>query len=73
MFNLHQNLRYAVRLAIAGAAAAASTVALSQTAAVSTAPASKELEEVIVTGTRIQAHPNDISLAPVATISSADI
>ena len=73
MLNLSQNLRYAVRLAIAGAAAAASTVALSQTAAVSTAPASKELEEVIVTGTRIQAHPNDISLAPVATISSADI
>ena len=72
MFNISLNVRHAVRLAIAGAAAAASTAALSQTAAVSTAPA-KELEEVIVTGTRIQASPNDVSVAPVATISAADI
>ena len=73
MFNLSLNVRHAVRLAITGAAAAASTAALSQTAAVSTAAAGKELEEVIVTGTRIQASPNDISVAPVATLTAADI
>ena len=72
MFNISLNVRHAVRLAITGAAAAASTVALSQTATVSAAPG-KELEEVIVTGTRIQGSPNDVAIAPVATITSADI
>jgi iron complex outermembrane recepter protein len=72
MFNLSLNVRHAVRLAIAGAAAAASTAALAQTAAVSTPPA-KELEEVIVTGTRIQQSPNSVSIAPVASITADDI
>ena len=72
MFNLSLNVRHAVRVAITGAAAVASTAALAQTAATSTAPP-KELEEVIVTGTRIQASPNEISVAPVATISATDI
>ena len=54
MFNLSLNVRHAVRAAITGAAAMASTAALAQTAATSTAPP-KDLEEVIVTGTRIQA------------------
>ncbi len=72
MFNL--NVRDAVRLAIAGAAAAASTAALAQqTTAVSTSVAPKELEEVIVTGTRIQQSPNSVSIAPVATLTSDDI
>ena len=70
MFNISLNVRHAVRLAITGAAAAASTAALSQTAAVK---ADQGLEEVIVTGTRIQASPNDISVAPVATLTAADI
>ncbi len=72
MFNLSLNVRHAVRVAITGAAAVASTAALAQTAAVSTPPA-KELEEVIVTGTRIQGSPNDVSVAPVTTISATDI
>lgn len=72
MFNTSLNVRRAVRLAITGAAAAASTAALSQTAAVS-AGSGKELEEVIVTGTRIQQSPNDISVAPVATLTAAEI
>ena len=72
MFNINLNVRYAVRLAITAAAAAASSAALSQSAAVSTG-AGKELEEVIVTGSRIQASPNDVSVAPVTTISAADI
>ena len=71
MFNLSLNVRHAVRLAIAGAAAA-STAALAQTAPVS-ASADKQLEEVIVTGTRIQQSPNEISVAPVATLSSEQI
>jgi len=71
MFNISPNVRQAVRLALAGAAAAASSAAFAQTAA---APAGgKDLEEVIVTGTRIQASPNDISVAPVATLTAADI
>lgn len=72
MFNTSLNVRHAVRLAITGAAAAASTAAWSQTAAVSTESA-KELEEVIVTGTRISKSPNDVSVAPVATLSAAEI
>jgi iron complex outermembrane receptor protein len=70
MFNISLNVRHAVRLAITGAAAAASTVAISQTAAVKM---DQGLEEVIVTGTRIQASPNDVSVAPVATLTAADI
>ncbi len=72
MFNLSLNVRHAVRLAITGAAAAASTAALAQTAATTTPPA-KELEEVIVTGTRIQQSPNSVSIAPVASITADDI
>jgi iron complex outermembrane recepter protein len=72
MFKFSLKLRYAVRLAIAGAAAAASTAALSQTAAVTTGTG-QELEEIVVTGTRIRVSPNDVSLAPVATITAADI
>ena len=72
MFNISLNVRHAVRIAITGAAAVASSAALSQTAAV-VSGTSKELEEVIVTGTRIAASPNDISVAPVATLTAADI
>jgi outer membrane receptor protein involved in Fe transport len=72
MFNINLNVRHAVRLAITAAAAAASTAAMSQNAA---APSStgKELEEIIVTGSRIAASPNDVSVAPVTTITAGDI
>ena len=77
MLNLSLNVRHAVRLAITGAAAAASTVALAQQAATQSADTSaapaKQLEEVIVTGTRIQQSPNAISMAPVATLTADDI
>src|SRR5579862_6857476 len=76
MFNLSLNVRHAVRLAITGAAAAASTAAFAQQAATTAAtatPPAKELEEVIVTGTRIQQSPNSVSMAPVATITADDI
>jgi len=67
--NINLNVRHAVRFALAAAAAAASSAALAQNAA---APA-KELEEVIVTGSRIAASPNDVSVAPVTTITAGDI
>jgi len=75
MFNSSLNVRHAVRLAIAGAAAAASTAALAQqaTTAASSTAAPKELEEVIVTGTRIQQSPNSVSIAPVASLTADDI
>ena len=73
MFNLSLNVRHAVRLAITGAAAAASTAAFAQQTAAVTNPPAKELEEVIVTGTRIQQSPNSVSMAPVASISAEDI
>ncbi len=72
MFNLNLNVRYAVRLAIAAAAAGVSSAALSQ-GAPATADTGKELEEVIITGSRIAASPNDVAVAPVTTISAADI
>src|SRR4051812_10782343 len=71
MFNLSPNVRRAVHLAITGAAAAASTAAFAQTTT-TTAP-NKDLEEVIVTGTRIQQSPNSVSIAPVASITNDDI
>ena len=69
---MNQNVRHAVRLAITAAAAAASTAALSQGAA-DTTGTGKELEEIVITGTRIQASPNEVSAAPIATITAADI
>jgi iron complex outermembrane recepter protein len=74
MFNLSLNVRHAVRIAITGAAAAAAaSTAVAQTAATTTTAAAPNLEEVIVTGTRIQGKPNDIAIAPVASITSTDI
>jgi len=69
---MNQNVRHAVRLAITAAAAAASSAALSQTAA-DTTGTGKELEEIVITGTRIQASPNEVSVAPIATVTAADI
>jgi outer membrane receptor protein involved in Fe transport len=68
--NINLNVRNAVRLAIAATAAAAGSGALAQNAATG---AAKELEEVIVTGSRIAASPNDVSVAPVTSITAADI
>ena len=72
MVNSNLSVRDAVRRAIAASAAAASTMAFAQNATVK-ADAGKELEEVIVTGSRIAASPNDVSAAPVTSISAADI
>jgi iron complex outermembrane recepter protein len=62
-------LRQAVKLVLATVAATNATYALSQTAPASGTAA----EEVVVTGSRLGQSPNDISIAPVTTITSIDV
>jgi len=73
MTNSSRTLRRAVRFTLAASAmTAASPLALAQTAPVQTAPAATQ-EEVVVTGSRIQQSPNDVSISPVTSVSSVDI
>jgi iron complex outermembrane receptor protein len=68
----NRKLQYAIRAAIAMAGAtAAAPAAFSQTAA-ATEPA-PELQEVVVTGSRIQQNPNDISISPVVSVTALEI
>jgi iron complex outermembrane receptor protein len=71
-------LRHAVRMALLGAGAfAASTIqsplAQAQTAPKAAAETSPELQEVVVTGSRIAVAPNDISISPITTVTSLEI
>jgi iron complex outermembrane recepter protein len=66
-------LQFAVRSALATAAATAVVpVSLSQTAPAA-APAQPTVEEVVVTGSRLQLAPNDVSISPITTVTSLDI
>src|SRR5271170_4140022 len=68
----NRKLQYAIRAAIAMAGAtAAAPAAFSQTAAATTEPV--ELQEVVVTGSRIQQNPNDISISPVVSVTALEI
>jgi outer membrane receptor protein involved in Fe transport len=68
----NRKLQYAVRFALAAAAAsAAAPVAMSQVAA--TPSSTTALEEVVVTGSRLQLAPNDVSISPVTTVTAIDI
>src|SRR5271165_3341618 len=68
----NRKLQYAIRAAIAMAGAtAAAPAAFSQTAAVANEPA--ELQEVVVTGSRIQQNPNDISISPIISVTALEI
>jgi iron complex outermembrane recepter protein len=72
---INRKLQFAVRAALATAAATAAVpVAFSQTvAATTTTPAAAPaLEEVVVTGSRIQS-PNLQSISPITTVSATDI
>jgi outer membrane receptor protein involved in Fe transport len=73
----NRNLRFAIRAALATAAAAATFVptAQSQTASTtaSTAPADTGLAEVVVTGSRLQQSPNDISISPITSVTQVEI
>jgi iron complex outermembrane recepter protein len=69
----NRKLQYAIRAAIAMAGAtAAAPAAYSQTAAATTEPA-PELQEVIVTGSRIQQNPNDVSISPIVSVTALEI
>src|SRR6202171_1961797 len=64
-------LQYAVRAVLAAAAASAVGPAYAQTA-----PAAVNetvLQEVVVTGSRLQQSPNDISISPVTSVTALDI
>ena len=66
--NGNAQLQMAVRLAIAGSAVAVLGVANAQTAA-----DNSTLQEVIVTGTRIAAAPNQVSISPVIAITPLEL
>ena len=69
----NRKLQYAIRAAIAMAGAtAAAPAAFSQTAAATTEPA-PELQEVVVTGSRIQQNPNDVSISPIVSVTALEI
>jgi iron complex outermembrane receptor protein len=69
----NRKLQYAIRAVLAAAAATSGVpMALSQTVATTTAPATS-LEEVVVTGSRLQQAPNDVSITPVTSITALDI
>jgi iron complex outermembrane receptor protein len=69
----NRKLQFAIRAAIAmaGATAAAPT-AFSQTVAAANEPAA-ELQEVVVTGSRIQQNPNDVSISPIISVTALEI
>jgi iron complex outermembrane receptor protein len=68
-----RNLRHAVRITLATCAAtAAGPLAHAQTAPAAAPPATA-VQEVVVTGSRIQQAPNDISISPVTSVTSLDI
>lgn len=64
-------LRHAVRFTLAVSSTVGSQLAFAQTAP--TAPAAGVQEEVVVTGSRIMQNPNDVSIAPVTSVTSLDI
>src|SRR6202045_3259025 len=69
----HRKLQFAVRAALAAATATAVVpAAWSQQAAVSTAPASAALEEVVVTGSRITS-PNLTAISPITSVDAGYI
>ena len=69
----NRKLQYAIRAAIAMAGAtAAPPTAFSQTVAAANEPAA-ELQEVVVTGSRIQQNPNDVSISPIISVTALEI
>jgi outer membrane receptor protein involved in Fe transport len=69
----NRKLQLAIRTVLAaGSVTAAAPLAWSQQAAVATDAASSELQEVVVTGSRISA-PNQNSISPVTFVSALDI
>ena len=73
----NRKLQFAIRAALAAAAASASVpIAMSQTVASATTAgtaADTTLQEVVVTGSRLQQSPNDVSISPVTSVTALDI
>jgi iron complex outermembrane receptor protein len=68
-----RNLRHAVRITLAACATTASgPLAHAQTAPAAAAPATA-VQEVVVTGSRIQQAPNEVSISPVTSVTALDI
>ena len=70
----NRKLQFAIRAALAMASASAVVpVAMSQTKSVASTDSSTEMTEVVVTGSRLQQSPNDVSISPVTSVTSLDI
>src|SRR5262250_3266667 len=69
-----RNLQQAVRLALATAAAATAGVGTlqAQEAPAAAAAAAAPVEEVVVTGSRLQT-PNETSISPITSVSAVDL
>ena len=73
MTNSSRTLRHAVRFTLAASAMAAGAPAAYAQTAPAAAAASPSVQEVVVTGSRIQQSPNDISISPVTSVTAVDI
>jgi iron complex outermembrane recepter protein len=73
----NRKLQFAIRAALAASVASASVpIAMSQTVASTTAASTASdatLQEVVVTGSRLQQSPNEVSISPVTSVTAADI
>jgi iron complex outermembrane recepter protein len=73
----NRKLQFAIRAALAASVASASVpIAMSQTvASTTTASAASDatLQEVVVTGSRLQQSPNEVSISPVTSVTALDI
>ena len=67
-----RSLQQAVRFALATATAAAGVSALHAQEAPAPAPTAAPVEEVVVTGSRLQT-PNETAISPITTVSSVDL
>ena len=67
-----RSLQQAVRFALATATAAAGVSALHAQEAPAPAPTAAPIEEVVVTGSRLQT-PNETAISPITTVSAVDL
>ena len=72
MTNSSRSLRHAVRFTLAASAISAVAPAAYAQTAPTPAP-SAPVQEVVVTGSRIQQAPNDVSISPVTSVTAIDI
>src|SRR6266705_7092658 len=71
MSNSSRSVRNAVRFALAACATTAAPSLVYAQAAPAAAPA--QVEEVVVTGSRLLQAPNEISISPITSVTSQDI